>query len=287
MAGRIQRGIGAGFELALRSGASPLLLGARWLSHATRDKSKGVPAPRVNLALASKVALDEIFFASELFSATIVSLSDRRRVAREIDKALVLYEKRGWLETPERYHRAPRPLERVRSEPVRSLWGAYTHLKFDSGYQPHVGEPGRRRWLGYGPNRTAHAWLLEHEGEPRPWLVCVPGYRMGRPAVDFAGFRARWLHRELSLNVAIPVLPLHGPRRVGRRGGDGFLTGDFLDTVHAQAQAVHDVRRLVGWLRQRRGAPALGVYGVSLGASSPGLLAGLLGADGRSAMMWR
>jgi hypothetical protein len=69
-------------------------------------------------------------------------------------------------------------------------------------------------------------------------------------------------------------MPFHGPRRVGRRGGDGFLTGDFLDTVHAQAQAVWDARRLVGWLRAR-GAPAVGAYGVSLGAYTAGLLAGL------------
>ena len=91
---------------------------------------------------------------------------------------------------------------------------------------------------------------------------------------DFAGFDARWLHRRLGLNVAIPVMPLHCPRRVGRRGGDGFLTGDFIDTIHAQAQAVWDVRRLIGWLRAR-GAPTVGIYGVSLGGYTAALLASL------------
>ena len=120
--------------------------------------------------------------------------------------------------------------------------------------------------------RTAHAWLLEHSGPDRPWLVCVPGYRMGHPVVDFTGFRAHWLHHRLGINVAIPVMPLHGPRRVGRRGGDGFFAGDFVDTVHAQAQAVWDVRRLIGWLRTR-GATSVGVYGVSLGGYTAALLA--------------
>ena len=92
--------------------------------------------------------------------------------------------------------------------------------------------------------------------------------------VDFAGFNVRWLHRELGLNVAIPVLPFHGPRKTGRRGGDGFLTGDLLDTIHAQAQAVWDVRRLIGWL-ERAGAPAVGLYGLSLGGYTVGLVAGL------------
>jgi hypothetical protein len=97
---------------------------------------------------------------------------------------------------------------------------------------------------------------------------------MGHPAVDFTGFQARWLHRELGLNVAIPVLPFHGPRRTGRRGGDGFLSGDFLDTVHAKAQAVWDLRRLVSWLR-REGAPCVGLYGVSLGSYTAALVAAL------------
>ena len=70
------------------------------------------------------------------------------------------------------------------------------------------------------------------------------------------------------------MLPLHGPRRTGRRGGDGFFSGDFVDTVHAQAQAVWDVRRLLRWLREG-GAPGIGLYGVSLGGYTAALLAGL------------
>ena len=134
--------------------------------------------------------------------------------------------------------------------------------------------PGRDRFLDYTANKTAHAWLLRHPGPQRPWVVCVPGYRMGHPAVDFAGFRAQWLHKTLGLNVAIFVMPFHGPRTVGRRGGDGDLSGDFLDTIHAQAQAVWDLRRMIGWLR-RQGAPAIGVHGVSLGGYTAALLAAL------------
>ena len=95
---------------------------------------------------------------------------------------------------------------------------------------------------------------------------------MGHQLVDFTGFPAAWLHHRLGLNVAIPVLPLHGPRRIGLRSGDGFLSGDYIDTVHMQAQAVWDVRRLVGWLRAR-GARTIGAYGVSLGAYTTALLA--------------
>src|SRR5690606_6600666 len=125
----------------------------------------------------------------------------------------------------------------------------------ESGYEPHDGEPGRERWLSYAPCRTGHAWVLRHReattanGEPRPWLVCIHGYQMGTPIVDFGAFRPAWLARRLGLNLVLPVLPIHGPRRIRRVSGDGFLAGELLDTVHALAQAAWDLRRIVSWVR--------------------------------------
>ncbi|MFQ5515536.1 MAG: alpha/beta hydrolase family protein [Myxococcota bacterium] len=258
----------------MRGGLTPLLLGLRWISRPRLPELAEVPRTRLDPGLIAKMALDELFLSTELFSATIVSLRDRERMATELDEGLELWEQRGWSDAPTSYHRTPPDLTRARVDAYGSLWGPYRHLRFESGYEPHPEEPGRERWLSYAPNRTAHAWLLEHPGPPRPWLVCIPGYRMGHPAVDFTGFRIRWLHLELGLNLAIPVLPLHGPRRVGRRGGDGFLSGDFVDTLHAQTQAVWDVRRLIGWLRAQR-APAVGAYGVSLGGYTTALVAAL------------
>ncbi len=52
------------------------------------------------------------------------------------------------------------------------------------------------------------------------------------------------------------------------------MSGDFLDTIHAQSQAVWDIRRLIAWLRSE-GAPAVGVQGVSLGGYTTALLASL------------
>jgi len=231
----------------------------------------GLPEPRRGLAMASKIALDEFFFATELAAAPLVRVRDRARLTEELAGALELFEERGWLDDPAGYHRTPPPLRLARIEARRTARLAYRRLSFESGYEPHPGEPGRDRWLGYEANRTAYAWLLQHRGRTRPWLVCVPGYRMGHPLVDFTGFRARWLHRHLDLNVAIPVLPLHGPRRTGRRGGNGYFSGDFIDTVHAQAQALWDVRRLIGWLRAND-APLIGTYGLSLGAYTTALL---------------
>ena len=81
-------------------------------------------------------------------------------------------------------------------------------------------------------------------------------------------------HKILGLNVLIPVLPLHGPRRIGRRSGDGFLGGEVLDTVHAETQAIWDIRRMIGWLRGQ-GALSVGATGLSLGGYTTALLAGI------------
>jgi hypothetical protein len=262
------------FDLALRASLLPLFLGLRLVRGGLSGADTSLPSPRRGLALAAKVALDEIFLCSEVLSAPVVAPSDFARLGRELRRALELAEREGWSREPARYHRTPEPIREPEVRAVASWLGPLRRLRFESGYEPNPGEPGRTRWLGYRANRTARAWLLAHPGAPRPWVVCVPGYRMGHPLVDFTGFRVRWLYGHLGVNVAIPLLPLHGPRSVGTRGGDGFLRGDFVDTLHAQAQAVWDVRRLVGWLRQE-GAPAVGAHGVSLGAYTTALLATL------------
>ena len=98
---------------------------------------------------------------------------------------------------------------------------------------------------------------------------------MGFPLADFTGFPAAWFHHELGLNVAFPVLRLHGPRKIGLRTGDGFLSGDYLDTIHLQAQALWDIRRARPLAPAPRTAQPIGVYGLSLGGYTATLLASL------------
>jgi predicted esterase YcpF (UPF0227 family) len=100
---------------------------------------------------------------------------------------------------------------------------------------------------------------------------------MGSPRADIGFFRPDYLHRELGLNLLFPVLPIHGPRRVGPVSGDRILSGDVMDSLHAASQAVWDVRRLIGWLRRRERAPAVGLMGHSLGGYVAALLPSLEG----------
>jgi len=96
---------------------------------------------------------------------------------------------------------------------------------------------------------------------------------MGTPLIDLSAFHPHWLHRHHRFNLLVPVLPLHGPRSLGR-SGDGFLGGDLLDTIHAEAQAMWDLRRMLAWVRAGSDAP-IGAYGLSLGGYTTALLASL------------
>ena len=166
------------------------------------------------------------------------------RVTEELHAATSLYDDRGWLDTPKTYHPTPPPLttDDVRVRRVRGVQQSFEVLSFESGYQPHLGEPGRERWITYEGNAIVRAWMLRHD-EARPWLVCVHGARMGTPNIDLNLFHAQWLHRELGLNVLMPVQPLHGRRRRHTPKGTTYPAGDLLDNIHGATQAVWDMRR--------------------------------------------
>jgi hypothetical protein len=234
-----------------------------------------VPKAIFSLRLAAEVAVDEALLATMFLGMRLPRGGEYARIPREMAEAHERFEAEGWLEKPAAYHLTPPSLEAPRLTPARTRGIGYEHLSFESGYEPRAGEPGRERWLAHVANRTAHAWVLRHDGPPRPWLVCIHGYQMGWPLIDLLAFQPEIFHRRLGLNLLVPTLPLHGPRKSGRRSGDGFFSGDPLDAVHAEAQAMWDLRRLLGWLRDDQGATRIGVMGFSLGGYNTALLASL------------
>lgn len=235
----------------------------------------GVPLARPTLALGAQALFDEVVVAGfRTLRPSTTPQHALRRAGREARVALELYGSHGWLENPEGFFPAPPPLARPRARPARAGRLDFTLLSFDSGYEPHAGEPGRDRWLAYESNRRTRAWLLRHD-EPRPWLVCVHGAQMGNPLLDLTLFRAHRLHHELGLNVVFPVLPLHGPRRRGAPGSAGFPGEDVFDNMHGSAQAVWDVRRILSWIRAGESDSPVGITGISLGGYVTALVASL------------
>ncbi len=237
-----------------------------------------VPAFDPSLRVALEATVDRGLTLSFGLITGVPSPSVLRRVHSEAHAARELFESEGWLADPESYHETPgSPDEVLIAERISLAAGqalGFQHLAMASGYSPHPRLPGRARWLEQEANRTAHAWVLEHPGAPRPWLVCVHGFGMGSPTIDLVGFRARWLHEKLGLNLAFACLPLHGPRGEGRLSGSGLLSPDYLNIIHMFTQSIWDVRRVLAWVRGRdpRG---VGLYGLSLGAHVASVVAGL------------
>ena len=234
----------------------------------------GAPAPIPSTRLSVEVAADEAMLASVLPFIPVPGRGEVARINAEMSAARELFEERGWFEKPVSYHNAPPPLDSptLCTAHVRGI--DYEQLTFESGFEPHSDEPGRDRWLSYRANRTARAWVLRHRDANRPWLVCIHGYQMGYAGIDLLAFPPDWLHHGLGLNLVIPVLPLHGARKIGRRSGGGFLSGDMLDCAHAEAQAIWDIRRILGWIRAQSESK-IGVFGLSLGGYNAALLSTL------------
>jgi hypothetical protein len=237
-------------------------------------RHEGVPDPTPGLRLGAEVAADEALLATMALTLPHTDAGDLPRLRRDVHAARELFRDRGWLEKPADFHQLPPPLERPHMRRARAFGLDFEHLRFESGYEPRAEEPARDSWLRLERNRTAHAWVLRHGDPSRPWLLCIHGYQMGAPFLEFAAFEAEILHRVRGLNLLFPVLPLHGPRKEGRRSGDGYLSGDPIDTVHAVTQALWDIRRLLAWARAE-GATRIGVHGLSLGGFHTALLASL------------
>jgi len=264
-------GFGSGLVLCAVSAAS--FVAAGWHTLRLEPHPEEVPLPEPSLALAAEIACDEAILSTMQIAVRTPTGDDLARIRNEIEEARARFDSAGWLEKPETYHETPPALTAVRLSSARVRGIDYEHLRFESGYEPRAGEPGRERWLSYADNRTAHAWVVRTSPE-RPWLICIHGYQMGTPWIDLSAFRPAWLAKQHGLNLLLPVLPLHGPRTKGRRSGDGYLAGEVLDTIHAQTQASWDIRRLVSWLRAE-GATSIGTYGLSLGGYNAALLASL------------
>ncbi len=269
-------GAAAGVTLLVLSAASFTVSG--YLAAGEAPVPPDVPAEQMGVRLSTKAAGDEVAMLAVVATTRPQAVGSRaRRIAREIDEALEIFEEKGLLEDPESYHQTPPPAGDFSSRDFRHKGWELEHLSFESGYEPWPEEPGRERWLSYENNRTAHAMVLRHpDGEPRPWLICIHGLRTSSPQTSSDLFQPEYFHKKLGLNLLYPVLPLHGPRKPGAISGELLFSGDMVDLLHTGAHAAWDVRRLLGWLRSaEQDAPAIGMLGHSLGGYTAALTASL------------
>jgi len=227
-----------------------------------------VPPLAPSLRVVAEAAIDRSFSIGMNLLTGVPHPSTMRRAQAEAAAMAVWSDSQGFRDEPRAYHRDPDAPAEATLAPAQARMGLrptrYQTLSFSSGYEPHPGEPGGRRWQNHPSNHTLHAQLFEHPGGPRPWVVCVHGFGMGTPLPNFAAFRVEQLHHEYGWNVVCPSLPLHGNRGSGRLSGSEVLAPDYLRLAHLFAQGAWDVRRLLAWIRARGGSQ-IALWGLSLG----------------------
>jgi dienelactone hydrolase len=191
-------------------------------------------------------------------------LSHDERLARLAEIRAVYGEPR-FLDEPDSFFVPPRPIDPM----VRPVRPRVLDLSWPSAYQP-FGEAVRASYLSHEKNQVAHARLFFGEGKGRPAVILVHGYMAGHWHIEERAWPVEWLVRR-GLDVAILVLPFHALRGVRDRA-PAFPGADPRFTNEGFRQAMGDLRGLVGWLVDR-GAPSVGVMGMSLGGYTTSLAA--------------
>lgn len=137
-----------------------------------------------------------------------------------------------------------------------------------SSYEPFSSEVAPE-YLSRRRNHSAHARLFQRAGR-RPTMILIHGYLGGVHRIEQRFWPIRWL-LERGMDVALFVLPFHGPRcEPGRR--PPFPNSDPRVTIEGFRQAIFDLSNLGDWLIDR-GAPALALMGMSLGGYTTALAA--------------
>jgi pimeloyl-ACP methyl ester carboxylesterase len=166
--------------------------------------------------------------------------------------------------------RAVRQDSDARPVPI-GVWDA----QWPSNFEPYLADVAAK-YLSRVENRTARARLFLGESRDgsatkRPAVIAIHGYMGGHWILEEAQWPLAWLARR-GLDVALPVLPFHALRSGPHRGAPPFPSADPRLTNEGFRQAVADIVSLARWLRAR-GAPHVGVMGMSLGGYTSSLLA--------------
>ena len=166
--------------------------------------------------------------------------------------------------------------------PVRtrkaSGWGlgfdeaVYERLSFVSPFEP-LNPALREDYARQARNRRATALYIRRPlGKPRPTLIFVHGYLLDDPRLNSRAFCLPWLFRQ-GYDILLPSLPFHGPRaeRLHPFSGYGFFGGGLARTNESMLQGVSDLRVWTQALLDR-GAPQVGISGLSLGGYMTAML---------------
>lgn len=155
---------------------------------------------------------------------------------------------------------------------LAALAAVVDRLSFETPYQavhPELRQPFARR------RRNQRAWAQHwtHADGPRPTLIFVHGYTLDAYWINSQMFALRWFFRQ-GWDILLYTQPFHGRRRETLEpfSGFGYFSHGFAQTNETMLQAICELQVLVGYLLAR-GAPSVGLSGLSLGGYLTALMA--------------
>lgn len=138
-------------------------------------------------------------------------------------------------------------------------------LRFTS---PYVAlDPARRE--AYTQHERSHRTVAQYwyhrDRKPRKTLLFLHGFLMDHYWLNSMMFSLQWFWKR-GYDIVLMTLPFHGVRArpLDPFSGFGLFAHGLGHFNEAMLQAVCDARVLIGWLQQR-GAPSVGISGLSLG----------------------
>ena len=203
------------------------------------------------------------------------SLRDPRSGSERSD--LAFYAELAAAQDPVKSFPAPTELPRVSSRPAsqraeRLARGRVDNISFTSSFTA-INPAMRNRWSACKSNNVVRGQHWRHDDGPRPTLCVIHGFIGSSYLVNGRFFTLPWYYRS-GYDVFMYTLPFHGRRaeKFSPFRGFGYFAGGLAGFAEAMAQAVHDFRSIVDYLRHT-GVDRIALTGISLGGYTSALVA--------------
>ncbi len=171
----------------------------------------------------------------------------------------------------------PTELPRVSSRPANPLaqWiarGTVDNIAFASSFTA-INPAMRNQWSAWESNNIVRAQHWRHDDGPRPTLCVIHGFMGSSYLANGRFFSLPWYYRS-GYDILMYTLPFHGRRaeKFSPFSGFGYFVGGLSGFAEAMAQAVHDFRSIVDYLRHT-GVDRIALTGISLGGYTSALVA--------------
>ena len=222
--------------------------------------------------LALRTAIASVLSAT--VAPAVIATSVRSGSERD---TLRFYAELGAERDPAKSFPARSELPRVSSRPANRLaeWvahGTVDNISFPSSFRA-INPAMRERWSRWGSNNVVHAQHWRHNDGPHPTLCVIHGF-MGSSYLANGRFFTLPYYFRSGYDVLMYTLPFHGPRaeKCSPFSGYGYFSSGLSGFAEAMAQAVHDFRSIIDYLRHT-GVERIALTGISLGGYTTALVA--------------